>query len=101
MHEEIAAFPARQFYGGNLFTASEWQSEQWQLSPGKNDPLQHLAGTMRTAFLSTEKLNHNSSSDKINEPEAVVIVNLLKSIRDLYLANGKMFQPGRIGIIAP
>ena len=101
MHEEIAAFPARQFYSGNLFPAVEWQLERWQLTPTIGDTLQQIAATHRTAFLSTEKLQHDSSADKTSEPEAAVIVQLLSSIRDLYLANGKTFQPERVGIIAP
>lgn len=101
MHGEIAAFPARQFYSGNLFTAAEWQSENWHLPLVKNDLLQHLAATKRTAFLSTEKLRQDSSADKISEPEATLIVQLLGAIRDLYLANGLTFQPQHAGIIAP
>lgn len=101
MHEEIAAFPARHFYSGNLFPAVEWQSEEWHLAPGNDDPLQHLAATGRTAFLSTEKLQHDGPADKTSEPEAIVIVRLLQSIRDLYLTNGKTLDPHDVGIIAP
>lgn len=101
MHEEIAAFPAGHFYSGNLFTVAEWQSEHWQLTPGKDDLLQHLAATRRTAFISTEKLPHHGSTDKTSEPEAKIIVQLLQSIRALYLANGRTFDPRHVGIIAP
>ncbi len=101
MHEEIAAFPARYFYSGNLFPALRWQSEKWQLTPANDDPLQQLAAKWRTAFLSTENLQHDSSADKISEPEATLIVQLLLSIRDLNLANGRRFNPRSVGIIAP
>ncbi len=101
MHGEIAAFPARQFYAGHLFPASDWQSEPWHLTQRGCDPLQQLAATRRTAFLSTEQFNNGFSPDKINEPEAVVIVRLLQSIRSLYQSNGKTFHPQHVGIIAP
>lgn len=101
MHNDIAAFPATGFYAGNLFPVHDWQSSAWELHSPSDNLFDRWVTTKRTAFFSTEKINHPSPSDKINETEADLIITLLKSIRDVYGANGKIFDPGAIGIIAP
>ncbi|WP_298650135.1 AAA domain-containing protein [uncultured Proteiniphilum sp.] len=101
MHNDIAAFPATCFYSGNLFPALDWQSEKWKLYSPSDNFFDRWVATERTVFFSTGKVSHPSSSDKINETEADLIIALLTSIRNVYEANGKTFDTGAIGIIAP
>jgi DNA replication ATP-dependent helicase Dna2 len=101
MHNDIAAFPAAAFYSGNLFPALGWQSEEWTLHAPSDNFFDRWVAAERTVFFSTEKINCPSPSDKINETEANLIVALLASIRNVYEANGKTFDAGTIGIIAP
>ncbi len=51
-------------------------------------------------FFPQKKLQHDGPADKTSEPEAIVIVRLLQSIRDLYLTNGKTLDHD-VRIIAP
>lgn len=101
MHEEIARFPATWFYSGGLLPACEWQSSEWNLTCTSDHLLERCVATERTVFFSTEKINQTSSTGKLNETEAMVIVKLLLSIRKTYEENGIQFDPGNIGIIAP
>ncbi len=101
MHNQIAAFPAASFYSGNLFHALDWQTHEWQLQCPSNNFFDHWVAKERTAFFSTEKINHPSFSDKINETEADLIITLLTSLRHVYEANDKPFNTDTIGIIAP
>ena len=101
MHEDIARFPATWFYSGGLLPASEWQSSEWNLTCASGHLMERCVATERTVFFSTEKINQTSSSGKLNETEATVIVELLLSIRKIYKENGIQFDPGSVGIIAP
>jgi len=101
MHNDIAAFPATSFYSDKLFPALDWQSEDWTLHSPSDNIFDCWIATKRTAFFSTEKIYGSPISDKINEAEADLIITLLASIRNVYEANGKIFDTGSIGIIAP
>ncbi|MDR1516552.1 MAG: AAA family ATPase [Dysgonamonadaceae bacterium] len=103
MHEEIAAFPSKHFYGGNLFAANDWQHAPIQLPLPDSDenPLHRLVAQNRMLFFSTEKQPFTSHSDKINDAEADLIVSLTKAVIGIYQSAGEAFDTGRIGIIAP
>ncbi len=101
MHNDIAAFPATSFYSGHLFPALRWQSENWELQSSSDNLIDRCVAIKRTTFFSTEKINHSSPSDKINEAEADLIVTILTSLQRVYEANGKLFDTKTIGIIAP
>lgn len=102
MHEEIARFPATYFYSESLFPASDWQSNDWNLNCSSNKVLDHCVATHRTAFLSTEQIKPTANnSDKLNETEAEIIVELLKSMKRVYEENNIPFDTSSIGIIAP
>ncbi|MDR2816533.1 MAG: AAA family ATPase [Proteiniphilum sp.] len=101
MHNDIAAFPAAGFYSGNLFPILYWQTEEWKLRYSPDNIFDRWVATKRTAFFSTEKICRPSSSDKVNETEAGLIVALLASIRNVYESNGRAFHTEAIGIIAP
>ncbi|MDR1783999.1 MAG: AAA family ATPase [Dysgonamonadaceae bacterium] len=100
MHENIAAFPSKHFYGGKLLAASDWQHSPLSL-PNSAIPFRQLVSQNRVLFFSTEKYPVTFNSDKINDIEAEVIVSLTKTIIDVYQSGGERFDSGRIGIIAP
>lgn len=102
MHEDIARFPATYFYSKSLFSVCEWQSHEWKLNCFTGQLFDRCVSTHRTAFFSTEKINMPSSStDKLNETEAVIIVQLIQSMKKIYEENNIPFDPGSVGIIAP
>lgn len=101
MHVDIAAFPAKYFYNGNLFPALDWQSESRNTSSPSSDPIHQCVATKRVAFFSTEKLHRFTPSNKINETEADIIVRIAQAIKNVYEANEKPFNSHMLGIIAP
>lgn len=102
MHNDIASFPATYFYEEGLFPASTWQNKEWQLNFNKNNsPYKKSVATKRVTFFSTEKFYEHSSSHKVNNREAEIIVKLTKSITIIYKNNNKAFDAGMLGIIAP
>ncbi|RNC64580.1 AAA domain-containing protein [Proteiniphilum sp. X52] len=101
MHNDIAAFPATFFYSGNLFPALDWQWEEWKPRSPSDNLFDRWIAAKRTAFFSTEKIHGSPTSDKINEAEADLIITLLTSIRNVYEANGTVFDTQAVGIIAP
>lgn len=101
MHEEIATFPATHFYSGQLYPALKWQSEEWKGECPSDSLLEQWVAAKRTAFFSTEMICRPSPSDKTNETEAALIVDLLSAIRNVYAHNGMTFHGKDVGIIAP
>ncbi len=93
MHEEIAHFPNRQFYGGLLQTGSAEQRRPitW---PAGNHPLHHLF-TRRVAFVPSRP----DPRPKVNEEEARLVVDLIRYVHQLY---GDRFDPTQtVGVITP
>lgn len=101
MHEDIAAFPSAHFYENNLFTALEWQKENWNLNSSSDEPIEYIVSKHRAALFSTERLVHDNHSNKVNEAEAETVVSILKALQKVYHENGKEFRSSSVGIIAP
>jgi DNA replication ATP-dependent helicase Dna2 len=102
MHNDIANFPSTFYYSQGLCPASEWQQETWRLDCADYGNLfDRCVASQRVAVISTEKLFRFTPSDKINEPEADIVVRLVQSINRIYEANGKPFSSEMLGIIAP
>ena len=101
MHIDIAEFPSSQFYFNSLFPAVDWQTEEWNLNYDPEMKYDQHVATKRTMFFSTEKIPYRSPSTKINETEADIIVDILKSIHRVYMQNDIKIDSKKIGIIAP
>ncbi len=101
MHNDIAAFPSTQFYFNNLFSVLDWQTEKWKLEYNNENIYDQYVATKRTALFSTEKIEQQKTSNKINLIEAQIIVQLVKSIQRVYNDNGIIYESSNIGIIAP
>jgi DNA replication ATP-dependent helicase Dna2 len=101
MHGEIAAFPSAAFYAGKLFPVHAWQSEEWVMRAPSDSFFDRRVAAERTVFFSTENIIRPSSSDKVCETEADLIVALLTSLRRVYEANGRPFDAASTGVIAP
>ena len=101
MHADISAFPAKFFYGENLFPALDWQSNPWKLEHSSGNIFHQNVATTRTAFFSTEKHYNPTPSNKINEVEADMVMELVQAIRIVYEENNREFNAQKIGIIAP
>lgn len=102
MHEEIAAFPAQFFYDNNLFTASVWQRQPWDLTlKPEHDIFHRCVAKKRVMLFSTEHCTQFNTSGKINETEAAIVVKLAETIYQVYENNQRPFNPERLGIITP
>lgn len=101
MHNDIAKFPADNFYTESLLPVLEWQSSEWKMSHNGNNPFDKHVADGRNYFLSTERIHTSSTSNKINETEADIIVEILYSIYRVYKLNNKEINFSSIGIIAP
>ena len=101
MHVDIAIFPASNFYSEGLLPALDWQSDKWDMCYNANSYLDKYVGEGRNYFLSTEGINTPSVSNKINEYEADIVVELLHSLFRVYKLNKKPISHSSIGIIAP
>ena len=108
MHNDIATFPANNFYSEALLPALAWQTAKWEMSYNNDNSFDKYVATGRNFFISTENIDlytqsHKTAipSNKINEKEADVVVDLLHSIYRVYNQNNKQINHNSIGIIAP
>ena len=93
MHEDIADFPNRQYYGGQLKIGGDTQ-RQPLVWPHSEHPLHHLF-TRRVAFVPSRP----DVRSKINEEEARLVVELIRYVHELY---GDKFVPAKtVGVITP
>lgn len=103
MHNDIADFANKYFYDNQLIIATERQNKPLDYSLyDKSDNLQNLIAKNRVAFVSCYPKDHRILPGKMNEEEALIAINLAKTIYELYEANGKNFDSTKsLGIIAP
>ncbi len=101
MHNDIAIFPSNNFYSEGLLPALDWQSDKWDMRYSGNNYLDKYVAQGRNFFLSTEHISKPGISNKINEMEANIVVDLLYSIYRVYKLNNRPISHSSIGIIAP
>lgn len=103
MHEDVADFVNKQFYENQLRVATLRQKEK--LPFGKyieEDKIQSLLAKKRIAFIPSRNLSDIGKSDKMNHAEADRVVDLVRSLKELYANNRLSFDPQKtIGIITP
>lgn len=109
MHAEIMAFANQFFYEGKLkLIPADWQTEKLELSV--RTQIESSVGTQTTAgLIATKRLlffptpvSHASIDEKVNEYEALKVVEIVQAIKELYILNGKDFIPEKtLGIITP
>lgn len=107
MHEDIMAFPARNFYGGKLkILPATITHHLTQLSPlalrngGDTDaPLSRLLASRRVVFLPTDM--DGGEDPKVNGYESDLVVDLISRFEAIYAASGKGLAAGDIGVITP
>lgn len=103
MHQDIATFANAYFYDNMLQVATQRQVEPLDYTVyDKSDYLQELVATYRFAFVPMANIENNNPSDKVNEAEASMVVNIAVSLVALYKANNKPFDIHKtLGIITP
>lgn len=107
MHKDIMAFPAKHFYTSQLeclpegTPARERQTKplSWQLPPDANILEQKLLES-RFVFFPTA-IDWESATQKTNQHEARLLLDLIKAFRRLMEYNDQVFEQGKIGIITP
>ncbi len=104
MHAEVMAFANEFFYEGKLkLIPADWQTEvlNIQTLSLEEKSLARLLATKRLIFFSTP-VSHTDIDEKVNEFEALKVVEIVQTIKDLYMYNGKDFVPEKtIGVITP
>lgn len=105
MHAEIMAFANQFFYEGKLnLIPADWQTEALNLMSSvgtQATAAANLLATKRLLFFPTP-VSHASIDEKVNEYEALKVVEIIQTIRELYILNGKDFIPEKtLGIITP
>lgn len=98
MHEEIADFPNRSFYGGRLSVVPLPHQQAVLPIVEELDPLRRILLTNRVAFIDVRP-GKGGPSDKVNLPEARVIAKMVKEIHSI---RKEGFDPDRtVGVIVP
>lgn len=102
MHEEIANLVNHDFYNGILQPLSLRQKEALTTNAqaSSNNDLKQIISNNRNVFFHVA--NPYSISSKINEPEALLVAELVTNILDIYKERGKEFIADKtLGIITP
>ncbi len=99
MHEDVADFPNRMFYGGRLCTVPlPHQTAPLPDVPKDADPLTRLVLTHRVLFMSSD-IPTDSPSDKVNTVEARMIA---ETVTRIYAVEKDCFDAlDTIGVIVP
>lgn len=101
MHEDIAAFPNMMFYGGLLQTVPlPHQTAPLPDIPDDADATTRLLLSRRVLFLPCDAPK-DSPSDKVNQPEADIIADLVLHIYALEKEHGGFSPDETVGIIVP
>lgn len=104
MHAEIMAFANEFFYEGKLkLIPADWQIERLSFNAGayEKDSLAGLLAVKRLLFFPTP-VSHTDIDEKVNEFEALKVVEIIQAIRHLYSQNNKDFVPEKtLGVITP
>ncbi|MEM8583926.1 MAG: AAA domain-containing protein [Bacteroidota bacterium] len=108
MHQDIMAFPAKQFYEDQLFIlpkeTGQRHTEQQEILPfsGKDFDEQVITqiAEQRLLFIDSN-IDQSATDNKVNRHEAEQIITLIDAFERLYNGHNKPIQAGDIGIIAP
>ncbi|GAB4109852.1 MAG: AAA domain-containing protein [Thermoflexibacter sp.] len=104
MHAEIMAFANEFFYEGKLkLIPADWQTEKLSFNAGayEKDSLIGLLAGKRLLFFPTP-VSHTDIDEKVNEFEALKVVEIIQAIKNLYAQNEKDFVPEKtLGVITP
>lgn len=107
MHIQLMQFPSAFFYGGHLKVLPESTSYYhkqiqplgWNLN-GSADELLRVLAQERLVFIQTP-IDETSLSQKTNQFEAEVIVDVISRFKVLFKNSGRQPSPNDIGIITP
>ena len=108
MHESIMAFPAKEFYQGQLFVLppetgprSAEQKADLQLDAGVlNKEALSILSRQRLCFFDSP-IDRSSTDNKVNRHEAQLILELIAAFEQLYAGTDQPISVGDIGIITP
>ena len=99
MHHDIALFPNKAFYGGQLEEVPLPHQTASLASPVSEDPIDTLLYSHRVAFISVTNQDQNDEADKVNQAEASIIADLVWHI---YQKEKETFDvDATIGVIVP
>lgn len=104
MHKDLSDFPNKFFYDNILEPISDRQKAPLTLTSKynkENDKYISLVSEKRQAFINCTRDN-NMLNDKINYPEADIVISLCKAILHVYDINNRSFDSNKtLGIITP
>ncbi|MEH0154384.1 AAA domain-containing protein [Limibacter armeniacum] len=103
MHQELSVFSNQSFYDNKLTTVPlPWQHAELKFEQvDEQNKFEQLLSKHRLVYVPSKKKTDNKS-DKINEDEAKLVVEMVKAVKGLYLRNGMKFDPIKtVGVITP
>jgi DNA replication ATP-dependent helicase Dna2 len=100
MHQDIVAFPDREFYGSRLQPLYDWQSSsEPAFVPDAQDLLECLLAARRVLFVPSSEQDGVS---RVHEQEAKRVARLVQAFTAAYRRQDPMFDPAAsIGVITP
>lgn len=103
MHKDIADIVNKYFYDDELQIICNWQKESLNREQSDfPDFISNIVANKRLAFLSIQSKNNILINDKVNDSEADIVVDLCKSILEMYKNNNLEFDEQKsLGVIAP
>ena len=112
MHRDVADFANVAFYGGKLDVVPlDHQLAPMALEYDPTNALAQQLATQRMLFFAVDPRREAQTmtdddfrvgEDKVNRPEARCIARIVKTVYDLWLRNGRTFEPDKsLGIIVP
>ena len=94
MHQDIVAFPDREFYGGRLQPLYDWQSSaEPAFEPDANDALECLLAARRVLFIPSSEQDGVS---RVHEQEARRVARLVQAFAAAYRRQDPTLRSGRV-----
>lgn len=108
MHESIMAFPAQEFYQGQLFVLPpgtgprrDEQQASLQLDASLLESPQFTPLASRRLCFFNSPVDSSSTDNKVNQHEAQLLLDLIAAFERLYAPTERPIVAGDIGIITP
>lgn len=100
MHQQLMDFPNRHFYDNSLSLLPGLKRLSGPMEWAYTDDVSRVLGSERMIYVPTD-IDIVSDNIKVNEHEAHTVIILLKSLMQMYAANGVEITDQSIGVITP
>ncbi len=104
MHPEVASFPSEVFYQGRLkpVPVPHQTKPLAFVNYDSNDEMQRILATHRIVMMDVRNKRPELGAEKVNHAEAETVAALVNAVYELYMRNGRPFDPhATVGVIVP